>query len=171
MTSDREIPLSSSAARADAPAKARILVVEDNRFVREGIVRMINAQSDLVCCGEADSITSAFEAVQTQEPRLVVLDLKLADGEAFPLIALLRRQFPQLAILILSQYDEQSYGLRALHQGAHGYIMKEAATEHLYQAIRAVLNGGIYLSPAMTARVLPAPGSPESGKPHSHDFP
>ena len=146
-------------APAQACAKARILVVEDHPFVREGVVRLINGQPDLVCCGETGSIAATPGAVGAKEPNLVLLDLKLRDGEAFPLIASLRLRFPAVAILILSQYDEQSYAPRALHNGAHGYIMKEAASEELLNAIRVVLSGRIYLSPAMAARSLSAPGS------------
>ena len=134
--------------------KARILVVEDDPFVRGGIVRLINGQADLDCCGEAGSMAAAPAAIARNNPGLVLLDLKLEDGQAFDLIPILRERFPHLPLLVLSQYDEQLYAERALQLGARGYLMKEAATEHLLGAIRLVMDGKLYLSPAMTARLL-----------------
>jgi DNA-binding NarL/FixJ family response regulator len=133
---------------------SRILVVEDDPFVRGGIVRLINGQNDLTCCGETGSIAAALPAVAAQKPDLVLLDLKLQEGEAFDLINSLRRQYPNVPILILSQYNEKFYAERALQAGASGYLMKEAATEHLLSALRLVLDGKIYLSPAMTTRLI-----------------
>ena len=144
---------------ARVSAQARILVVEDPPFVRESLVRLINGQSDLACCGEADSLAAAPEVVGARMPNLVLLDLKLTDGESFPLIALLRHQFPAVAVLIFSQYDEQSYAPRALQHGAQGYIMKEAASEELLNAIHVVLSGRTFLSPAMAPRVTCAAAS------------
>jgi DNA-binding NarL/FixJ family response regulator len=129
-------------------------VVEDDPFVRGGIVCLINGQADLTCCGETGSIAATPMAVAAQKPDVVLLDLKLEDGEAFDLIHSLRRQFPNVPILVLSQYDEKFYAQRALQAGAGGYVMKEAATEHLLSALRMVLNGKIYLSPAMTTRQI-----------------
>lgn len=129
-------------------------MVEDDPFVRGGIVCLINGQTDLTCCGEAGSIADTPMAVAAQKPDVVLLDLKLEDGEAFNLIDSLRRQFPKLPILVLSQYDEKFYAERAMQAGASGYVMKEAATEYLLSALRMVLDGKIYLSPAMTERLI-----------------
>jgi DNA-binding NarL/FixJ family response regulator len=135
-------------------------VVEDDPFVRGGIVRLVNGQTDLACCGEAGSIAETPMAVAAQKPDVVLLDFKLEDGEAFDLINSLRGKFPKLPILVLSQYDERFYAEKALQAGARGYVMKEAATEHLLSALRTVLDGKIYLSPAMTARLIQTASPP-----------
>lgn len=133
-----------------------MLVVDDDPFVRGGIVRLVNGQTDLACCGEAGSIAATAMAVAARKPDVVLLDLKLEDGEAFDLISSLRRQFPKLPLLVLSQFDEKIYAERALQAGARGYVMKEAATEHLLGALRMVMGGKVYLSPLMTARLIQA---------------
>src|SRR5438105_9051912 len=94
--------------------KRRIFVVEDHPFVREGIVALINRQPDLVCCGQADSIAATPSLLAEQQPHLVLLDLRLKDGEAFDLIKTLRIEFPEAAILVLSQGDEEIYAERVL---------------------------------------------------------
>ena len=139
-------------------------MVEDDPFVRGGIVCLINGQADLACCGEAGSIAATPMAVAAQKPDVVLLDLKLEDGEAFDLIHSLRRQSPNMPILVLSQHDEKFYAERALQAGARGYVMKEAATEHLLSALRLVLDGKVYLSPAMTARLIQTAPPPHLGQ-------
>jgi len=133
--------------------KVRILVVEDNPFVRKGIVRIISRQSDFACCGEADSIASAPLIMAEARPDLVLLDLQLKDGEAFDLIGKLKSQSSGVPILILSQGDETVYAERVLRAGANGYIMKQEAAAELLCAIRTVLRGEIYVSRAMDGRL------------------
>ena len=70
-------------AGSQGQEKVRVLVVEDNPFVRGGIVRLVNGQADMACCGEASSIADTPMAVAAQKPNVVLLDLKLEDGEAF----------------------------------------------------------------------------------------
>ena len=145
---------STSTPQIQKSKKARILVVEDHAFVREGIVDLINRQTDLVCCGEADSIASTLGLVAAQKPNLVLLDLRLNDGESFELMGLLGLRFPEVAILVLSQYEETLYAERALQAGAKGYLMKQDASEELINAIRTVLCGKIHVSHAMARRML-----------------
>lgn len=134
--------------------KARILIIEDNSFVRESLADLIDGQPDLSCCGEADSIASAPAAVKKCKPDLVLTDLRFKDGEAFELINALTLGEFKPAILVLSQCDEVLYAERALQAGARGYVMKLEAAEELLNAIRTVLRGRVYLSPAMSARLV-----------------
>jgi DNA-binding NarL/FixJ family response regulator len=135
------------------PGKKRILVVEDNAFVRECLVRYINMQEDLICCGEADSIATAPGVMALKEPELVLLDLRLKDGESFGLIEMFKAQSPALLVLVLSQADEAFYAEKALSCGAKGYVMKQKGPAELLSAIRTVLNGGIYVSRALGANL------------------
>jgi DNA-binding NarL/FixJ family response regulator len=126
--------------------RARILVVEDDPFVREGIVRLINRQDDLTCCGEADSIVATGPAVAEQKPHLILLDLRLKDGDAFELIERLKLQSPDVPVLILSQFAALFHIEKALRAGAKGYVTKQEAVEEMLHAIRAVLLGNLYVS-------------------------
>ena len=142
-----------SALTVTPEQKARVLVVEDNLFVRAGVVKLLNRQSDLACCGEADSIASTPSAMVETKPNLLLLDLQLKDGEALGLIKMLKSQRPAVPILVLSQADEGLYAERALRAGADGFIMKQEAAGELLGAIRAVLLGKIYVSRAMAQRL------------------
>jgi DNA-binding NarL/FixJ family response regulator len=158
----RDVSLSIGTKLLDLPRncqvsdtrRARILVVEDNAFVRESIVNLINGQPDLFCYGQADSVTSTPAAMAKCKPDLILMDLRFKDGEAFELISSLTRSESKPAILVLSRYDEILYAERALRAGARGYVMKAEAVEELLPAIRTVLGGCVYLSPAMSARLV-----------------
>ena len=126
--------------------RKRILVVEDHPLVREGIVALIRQQPDLVCCGETDSIFGATIKASLEKPDLVLLDIRLRDGEAFELIGALKSRYPQTSILVLSQGDEKVFAEKAIRVGATGYLMKQNAPVELANAIRTVLAGKIYLS-------------------------
>jgi DNA-binding NarL/FixJ family response regulator len=126
--------------------KVRVLVVEDNAFVREGLVNLINRQADLVCCGEADSIAATSALVPEIIPELVMVDLQLKDGEAFDLIVSLTHQFPTLPVLVVSQSGEKAHVEKALRDGAKGYVLKQDATEEVLPAIRSLLQGDFYVS-------------------------
>lgn len=153
-------PDATSVARALAPGPraARILVAEDNAFVREGVVKLINSQPDLFCCGETDSISSISALIAEHKPDVLLLDLRLRDGDALGLIGSLRSLFADVAVLVLTQFDEMIYAEKALRAGALGYLMKEAAAEDLLLALRTVLRGKIYMSSALSARWRENPG-------------
>lgn len=115
---------------------------------------LIDCQPDLWCCGEADSVGSTPAAVTKCKPDLVLTDLRFKDGEAFELMNSLALGNSRPAILVLSQCDEIIYAERALQAGAKGYVMKVEAANELLNAIRMVLRGKVYLSPAMSARLV-----------------
>ena len=138
--------------------KARILVVEDHNFLREGIVRLLNLQPDLACCGQAETVAGAVNAVLDHRPDLLLTDIRLPDGDGLQLIDFLRPLFPQMMILVLSQLDERSVAQKALAGGANGYVLKQQASEML-NAIRELLRGKVYISKELVAGMT-APASP-----------
>lgn len=137
-----------------SPKKGRVLVADDHPIVRDGLVQLINQQADLICCAEAATQAEVFAAVTSHKPDLLVLDLRLRDGDGLELIKSLKSQHPDLPVLVLSQFDEELYAERALRAGALGYVMKEQASNEVVDAMRMVLKGKIYVTPEMTARLL-----------------
>src|SRR5882724_7277066 len=138
----------------DKSAKTRILVVDDHPLVRNGLVKLLSQQSDLVCCGEASTVAEAQRGAASLHPNLILLDLRLRSGDGLELIKSLTGQFPKCLILVLSQHDERHYVERALRAGARGYLLKDQAAHEVLNAIRSVLAGEIYLSPALMACML-----------------
>lgn len=157
-----------------SPARSRILVVEDHPLVREGVVHLLRQQPDLEPCGGIDTMSGVPPAVRSTHPDLMLLDMRLTDGDALPHIPKIRAEFPNLRILVLSQFDESLYAERVLQAGANGYIMKEQASQEVLKAIRTVLSGHIYVSPKLAARLASRfpgiqPGAPLAGLDHLSD--
>jgi len=136
-----------------AGRRARIFVVEDHPLVRQALICLLDQQPDLLSCGEAQNLAETAPAVRLCKPDLVLLDMRLTDGSAIGLIATLRSEFPTLRILVLSQSDEALHAEPALRAGAHGYIMKECASQDVLSAIRTVLLGEIYVSRKLAVRL------------------
>ena len=134
--------------------KTRVMVVDDHPLVRQGLVQVINQQEDLVVCGEAATHAEALTALSARLPDLLLLDLRLKEGDGLEFIKSLKGRFPDLPVLVLSQFDEGLYAERSLRAGASGYLMKEQASEDVLGAIRTVLAGRIYITPDLNARLL-----------------
>jgi DNA-binding NarL/FixJ family response regulator len=134
--------------------RTRVLIVDDHPFFRAGIVQWLECQSGYCCCGEADSVAGARQAVAKAGADVVLVDLQLSDGDGLGLIQELAAGHPGLRILAVSQHDEDTYAHRALKAGARGYIMKSEATEVVLQALEAVMKGEVYLSRPAAARLL-----------------
>jgi DNA-binding NarL/FixJ family response regulator len=134
--------------------KASILVVDDHPIVRQGLADLVDSQKDFFCCASAGDLVNAQEAVVAHKPDVVLLDLRLGQADGLESIKTLKSRFENLRIVIISQFDETVYAERSLRAGAMGYVMKDQATEEVLGAIRAVLAGQVYLSRAMTNRVL-----------------
>jgi two-component system, NarL family, response regulator NreC len=134
--------------------KARILVVDDHPFFREGIVQFINRQEDVTCCGEADCPSTLYKGISTLQPDMVLLDLRLGHGDGLDLIKAIKAQYPELPILVISQHDETVYAERTLRAGAIGYVMKQEATSEVMTAIRSALDGDLYVSRRLSGLML-----------------
>ena len=135
-------------------SKARIVVIDDHPLLSEGLMQLLCAQPDLECIGTADNTADAKRLVAQSAPDLMILDLRLKNGDTLELIKSLRVEHPDLKVLVLSQYDEMLFAERVLRAGASGYIMKENATDEILNAVRRVLAGDIYFSQRIGATLI-----------------
>jgi len=128
--------------------------VDDHPIVIEGLKQLIDQQPDLRVCGELSDGRAALATVERLRPDLAVVDLSLKDVNGLDVIKTLKAEHPALPVLALSMHDEMLYAERALRAGASGYVMKQEATKNLLGAVRRILDGGIYLSDNVTAKLL-----------------
>lgn len=132
----------------------QVLIVDDHALVREGLRSVIERQTDMQVCGEAEDATSALQLVRDRQPNVAVVDLTLRSGSGLELIGDLRARNPGLRILVSSMHDENLFAERALQAGAMGYVHKQEGSERIVAAIRCIWKGEIFLSEEMSQHLL-----------------
>ena len=132
----------------------RILIVDDHPLVRSGFAQLIGDCPDLEVCGEASDMAEALRLIDSDCPDLAIIDLSLAGGSGLDLIERIKSRNLDILMLVASMHDETLYAERVLTAGARGYINKQEAQESIIRAIRQVLAGKVYVSEAMTERLL-----------------
>jgi DNA-binding NarL/FixJ family response regulator len=135
-------------------AKTRILILEEHPLLRHGIAQYLNAQPDMIVCGETDNIRDARDKIRECNPQLVLMALRLGTGDSFEFVKALKSERPALWILIYSAFEETIFAERAFRAGAEGYVMKKAPKEELLTAIREILSGNIYVSHDVAMRAF-----------------
>jgi len=123
-------------------------------MVREHLSRIINKETDMEVCGEADNIQHGMRIIRDSAPDLAIVDISLNGTSGLELIKSLKVLSMSTPVLVLSMHDESVYAERALRAGAKGYITKHRPSHEVLQAIRRVLAGEIYLSERMVSNVL-----------------
>ncbi len=147
---------------ADSPAKAppaakakrRVLIVDDHPIFRDGITQLLNFQPDLEVCGGVSSARQALAAVEQLKPDVLTVDISIQGSDGIELLKSIRAQYPNLPALMVSSHDENVYAERALRAGARGYIMKDVDSTKILDALRRILDGALYLSDAISGRLL-----------------
>ncbi|MDD3845683.1 MAG: response regulator transcription factor [Syntrophorhabdaceae bacterium] len=134
--------------------KRKILIVDDHPILRKGLTLLINQESDLVVCAEAENAQMALESIEKVVPDMAIVDISLPGIDGIELIKEIRLRHKDMAVLVVSMHDETLYAERSLRAGARGYIMKQEALEKVLVAIRKVLDGEIFVSDRITTKML-----------------
>jgi DNA-binding NarL/FixJ family response regulator len=127
----------------------RILIADDHAIVRAGLKQFIADQPDMQVAGEASTGSEAIALVRAAEFDVVLLDISMPDKNGIDTLKTLKQIRPELPILMLSGYAEDQYAVNLLRAGAAGYLNKEAASTQLVGAIRTVVRGRTFVSPAL----------------------
>jgi DNA-binding NarL/FixJ family response regulator len=135
--------------------RTRVFLVDDHPIVRRGLAQLINLEHDMMVCGEAQNAEKAIDLLNGNKPEFLIVDISLHAGmDGIELIKTLRARHFAAPILVVSMHDESLYAERALRAGAMGYIMKQEGVDKVVAAIRRILEGRVYVSEAMDARLL-----------------
>jgi len=131
----------------------RVLIVDDHPIVRQGLLRVLQNEGDLIVCGEAGT-SAARAAIRELNPEVLICDIDEKQAAGIELLRYVRALQPPLPILVLSTQDETIYAERMLALGASGYITKQASSEELLTSLRRVLDGHIYVSEAIRSNLI-----------------
>ncbi len=131
----------------------KILIVDDHAIVRDGLRLIIGDVPDMEAAGEARNGNEVLEKVRRDCYDLVLLDISLPRMDGLEVLKILKREKPDLPVLILSMHPEEQYAVRAFKAGASGYLTKEGASKELIAAIRKVSGGEKYVTPSLAQKL------------------
>ncbi|GHO58466.1 response regulator transcription factor [Ktedonobacter robiniae] len=133
----------------------RIVVVDDHLIVREGLRFMLEeADEGFVLVGDAEDGAAALQVVGREQPDVVLMDLRMPGMDGLETIKRIRADWPHIAVLILTTYNEDDLMIRGLQLGACGYLLKETDRTTLFRAIRAAARNEMMVQPEMMSRIL-----------------
>jgi DNA-binding NarL/FixJ family response regulator len=136
------------------PEAIRILLVDDQRLMREGLRILLELEPDLEIVGEADNGQAALNAYEELRPDVVLMDVRMPGMDGVEATWRLRQRWPQARIVILTTFDDDEYVFEALRAGALGYLLKDVSGSDLAQAVRTVAAGGALIEPSVAAKVI-----------------
>lgn len=129
-------------------------MVDDHPVVREGLAAMLLTQDDIQVIAEAGNGAEAESLSLSHRPDVILMDLNLPDMDGSEATARIRSKWPEARVLVLSSYDTDEHVLTAIRAGAQGYLLKGTPKEELFQAVRAIHQGGSLLGPGVTPKLL-----------------
>ena len=132
----------------------RVLIADDHPVVRSGLRQMLETAGDIEVVAEATTGTEAVREASRHLPDVVLMDLRMPDGDGVAATSEIRRRHPGVHVLVVTTYDTDADILAAVDAGATGYLLKDARREELHNAVRAAARGETTLAPQVAARVL-----------------
>ena len=130
-------------------ATIRVFIADDHAIVREGLKQILAEQRDIIVAGEAENGIDATKLIGKARCHVMLLDISLPDRNGIDVLKQVKKDRPELAVLLLSMHREDQYAIRALKAGASGYLTKQSAPKELVTAIRQVASGQKYVSAAL----------------------
>jgi DNA-binding NarL/FixJ family response regulator len=132
----------------------RVLLADDHALVRAGIRALLEKIPNVEVVGEAGTGREALELVRSKLPNIVLMDIAMTELGGLEALPRITKDFPSVKVIILSAHASEEYVIRALREGASGYMLKDSATSELELAITSVIHGKIYLSPSISRPVI-----------------
>jgi DNA-binding NarL/FixJ family response regulator len=134
----------------------RVVLADDHPIVRDALRRMVNAQPDMRVVAEAEDGEAACQSARQLAPDVLVMDLSMPKLNGLDATSRLRRECPEVKVLVLTVHEERHYLTQLLRAGAAGYVLKRAAPSDLVLAVRTVATGGTYIDPGIASTLIQA---------------
>ena len=144
----------------------RVLIADDHAIVREGLKQILAETGDIVVAGEAETGGEAIKVARKKPADVLLLDISLPDRNGIDVLKQLKKEFPELAVLMLSMHREDQYAIRALKAGAAGYMNKQSAPAELVEALRQVAAGRKYISATLAQELANQVGDDHEAQLH-----
>ena len=144
----------------------KVFIADDHAIVREGLKQILAETRDIVVAGEAVLGLDAVKLFRKSECQVMLLDISMPDRSGIEVLKQIKKEKPELAVLMLSMHREDQYAIRSLKAGASGYLTKQSAPRELVTAIRQVAGGLKYISPALAQELANHVGEDHEAPPH-----
>ncbi|UFJ40067.1 response regulator transcription factor [Brevibacillus humidisoli] len=131
-----------------------IVLIDDHKLFREGIKRILEMEADLKVVGEGADGSDALRLAEQHNPDVILMDINMPNVNGVSATESVIEASPQSRIIILSIHDDEGYVYRTLRSGASGYLLKEMEADDLVEAVRVVANGGAYIHPKVTGKLI-----------------
>lgn len=132
----------------------KLLLVDDHPVVRDGLRRVEELTPQIRVVGDAGSMQAAVAAALQHEPDVVLMDVRLPDGDGIEACRRIKKLLPETRILFLTSYADNRFVLAAMEAGGDGYLLKESDAQRIVDAIRTILQGGTVFDPIVTREVM-----------------
>ncbi|HVC80855.1 MAG TPA: response regulator [Chloroflexota bacterium] len=149
-----ELPVAAPAAASAAASLTRIVLIDDHAMVRDGLVRMLSEHEDLQVVRAASTGAEGLRLIGELRPDVVLCDLQLPDIPGTEVIARVRAHFPDIRCLVVTTFDDDDKIYEAIKSGAKGYVLKDATSEELVEAVRAVARNESLLQPVVAHKLV-----------------
>ena len=139
-------------------ATIRVFIADDHAIVREGLKQILAESSDMIVAGEAENGVDAIQLFRKAKCHVLLLDISMPDRSGIDVLKQVKKEHPEVAVLMLSMHREDQYAIRSLKAGAAGYLTKQSAPRELVTAIRQVATGQKYVSAALAQELASSIG-------------
>ena len=146
------------------PDPVRILIADDHLIIRQGLRLILETEPDFELVGEADDGFKAVQLAAELKPDVILMDLRMPNMDGITAIEQIRQAQPQIAIVILTTFNEDALMLRGLKAGARGFLLKDTDRSTLFETIRAAARGETLLRPDIMERLLKSAAAPQTGR-------
>ena len=130
------------------------MLVDDHAVLRDGLKNILGMETDIEVVGEAISGNDAIEKVELYLPEVILMDINIPDKNGIEVTKIIKKTHPKIKVLILTMYDHDEYFISAIREGADGYLLKDAPSQHVVDAIRSVSKGQSVIHSSMTKKFL-----------------
>lgn len=134
--------------------KVRIVVADDQNLFREMMTSYLNQDPELEVTGEATSGEEALEKVKSLKPDVVLLDIVMPDIDGIEVTRVIKRDYPETKVVLLTGYHQEKFIFEALQMGASGYLSKDSSAEQVKEAVRTAMRGESLLEPKITTQLI-----------------
>lgn len=130
------------------------MLVDDHAVLRDGLRNILEMEDDLKVIGEAETGEEALEKIPYLQPDLIIMDINMPNRNGVEVTGIIKKQYPEIKIIILTMHNHDEFFMSAIREGADGYLLKDAPSDQVVEAVRAVAKGEAAIHPSMTRKLL-----------------